>query len=190
MTVLQTEPEALSGQKRTEQPAPIKRVCFVCTGNTCRSPMAAAVANALAAEPLQKLPQSVRNLTSPELEAFSAGLAAREGDPIAPNAVLALEAAGVCTFPPHDFHTHTAHTLCAEEAERYDLLIGLTREHALALLMRFPHLAQRIAPLPEEISDPYGGDEALYRDCLMRITRAVRTMLFPGSAGEAGGTVS
>lgn len=190
MTVLQAESAALSEQKHTEQPAPTKRVCFVCTGNTCRSPMAAAVANALAAEPLQGLPESIRDMTSPELEAFSAGLAAKKGEPIAQNAVLALEAAGVRAIPPHDFHTHTAHTLCAEEAERYDLLIGLTREHALVLLMRFPHLAQRIATLPEEISDPFGGDEAQYRDCLVRITRAVRTMLFPGSVGKADGANS
>ena len=62
----------------------ITRICFICTGNTCRSPMAEAVANALAKE---------KGHT--DLRAFSAGLYANANDPIAPNAVAALEAAGL-----------------------------------------------------------------------------------------------
>lgn len=179
MTVLQDAPETLQKNCRTEEPAPVKRVCFVCTGNTCRSPMAAAVANFLAFEPLQKLPESIRELTSPALEAFSAGLGAIEGDKIAQNAVLALENAGILAVPGHDYHAHTAHLICGEEAERFDLLIGLTRNHAFSLMMRFPNLAQKIVSLPADIPDPYGGDEKCYRDCLEQITHAVRELLFP-----------
>ena len=130
-------------QGREENDRP-RRVCFVCTGNTCRSPMAAAVANALAAAPAG-LPEEARG--APVLEAFSAGLAAAEGEPIAPNAVLALEAAGVPAVPGRDYHRHTAHTLCVEEAERYDLLLAVSRRHALELLLRCPHLAGRLEQL-------------------------------------------
>lgn len=156
----------------------IRRVCFVCTGNTCRSPMAAAVANALAHRELQKLPASLRNLAIPELEAFSAGICAHEGDPIAENAVLALEAAEIPVIPHHDYHLHTAHSLTEEEAESYDLLIGLTREHAMTLLIQFPHLAQRITVLPTDVSDPFGGSLEIYAACLEQITQGVRSILF------------
>ena len=170
------------GQK--EQP---RRVCFVCTGNTCRSPMAAAVANAMAYAPLAKLPEAVREFGRPGLEAYSAGLAAREGDPIAPNALKALEAAGVPVVPGRDYHRHTAHTLCEEEAERYDLLVALSREHALGLLLRFPQLAGRITTLGEDVPDPYGGSEQDYGVCLERITRLVRALLFPERNPAEGG---
>ena len=122
--------------------------------------MAAAVANAMAYEPLAKLPESLRELGRPELEAFSAGLAAGEGDPIADNAVRALEAAGVPAVPGQDYHRHTAHTLCGEEAERYDLLVAMSRQHALGLLLRFPQLAGRITTLGEDVPDPVRRERA------------------------------
>lgn len=183
--VLSSAPEAQKQKEQTDDPGTPRRVCFVCTGNTCRSPMAAAVANALANKSLQALPESIRALASPEIEAFSAGLFANEGEPIAPNAVEALEAAGIPAIPAHDYKKHTAHTLCAEEAERYDLIVGLTAQHAFQLMMQYPHLAQRITSMPTDIADPYGGDSEVYRKCLEQITQAVRKLLFPAS-GEKG----
>lgn len=181
------EPAPKTEGQAAGQGDPPRRVCFVCTGNTCRSPMAAAVANAMAYEPLAKLPESLRELGRPELEAFSAGLAAGEGDPIADNAVRALEAAGVPAVPGQDYHRHTAHTLCGEEAERYDLLVAMSRQHALGLLLRFPQLAGRITTLGEDVPDPYGGSEQDYRVCLERITRLVRELLFPERKPAEGG---
>lgn len=155
----------------------IKRICFVCTGNTCRSPMAAAVANAMALAKISQLPPSIRSLATPEWQAFSAGLYANEGDSIAPNAIRALEEAEIPAAAGLDYHNHVAHTLTDDEADRFDLLIGLTREHALGLMIRFPHLAQRITFFPQDISDPYGGSPALYRDCLEQIRRGVALLL-------------
>lgn len=153
----------------------IRRVCFVCTGNTCRSPMAAAVANALAvhAAEEQKLPQVT-------LEAYSAGLYASENQPISPLALSALENGGVPAVPGHDYHRHTAHTLTAEEAESYDLLIGLTGRHGMELMMRFPQKAAGICCMPADIPDPYGGDAETYRKCLEQIVSGVRALLFGG----------
>ena len=167
-------------KKETERESETHRVCFVCTGNTCRSPMAEAVANALAARELDILPDSLRELATPKLEAFSAGIFARDGDTIAENAVLALEQTEVPTVAGHDYHTHTAHTLTEQEAESFDLLIGLTREHAMSLLFQFPHLAKKITVLPKDISDPYGGSLDVYRSCLEQITEGVSALLFAG----------
>jgi protein-tyrosine phosphatase len=177
------EKTALSEGVKREESRP-RRVCFVCTGNTCRSPMAAAVANHLAKEALSKLPQSVRAYVSPDWEAYSAGILANEGDPIAFNAVLALEDAGILPDPNRDYHRHTAHRLTEKEATQYDRLVGLSREHALALLMQFPALASRISCFPTDIPDPFGGSAADYRICLSAITDGVRSMLFGDSEGE------
>ena len=155
-----------------------KRICFVCTGNTCRSPMAAAVANALAHKDLETFPESVRAMMSPRLVAYSAGICAHPGDPIAENAIAALENANIPAIDGLDYHNHSAHTLGDEEAEGYDLLIGLTREHAMSLLFRFPRLAHRIATFPSDISDPYGGSPELYQRCLEQITEGIKIGLF------------
>ena len=165
---------------RNEDQRESRRICFVCTGNTCRSPMAAAVANAMAQEQLSMLPSSIRELATPNIQAFSAGLYANEGDPIASNAIRALEDANVPVVKGADYHDHVAHTLTDEEAEGFDLLIGLTREHAFGLMIRFPHLAQRITVFPQDISDPYGGSLSLYRDCLEQIRQGVASLLHLG----------
>ena len=141
------------------------RVLFVCTGNTCRSPMAAAIANAMAKE----------HPAFP-LFASSAGLYANDGEPIAKNAVLALDAAGV---EPRDYRTHLAHTLSHEEAAAFDLLVGVTRRHAAELLFRFPDLASKITCLPMDVADPYGGDLETYKSCLSALRGAVGKLLFP-----------
>ena len=159
-----------------------KKICFICTGNTCRSPMAEAVANAWAYKEIESLPSACRDLATPSLEAFSAGLCANEGAPIAAHAVSALEAAGIIALPSRDYRLHTAHTLTEQDATEYDLLIALTREHAMALLFRFPQLAQRITVFPTDIPDPFGGSAEDYRICLERIMQGVCDMLFAGES--------
>ena len=114
----------------------------------------------------------------PPVEAFSAGLYANDGEPIAQNAVAALENAGVAAVAAYDYHAHIAHTLTEAEAAEYDLLIGLSDSHVLELLMRFPSLAQRIVRMPKPISDPFGGDLARYTACLAEIDEGVKELLF------------
>ena len=154
------------------------KILFVCTGNTCRSPRAAAVANHLAKLELDAYPESARAAMTPRVEAISAGLAAQEGEPIAANALLSLEKAGIQPVPAQDYRQHTAHNLPLDIADQCDRIIGMTGEHVMALLMRFPMYAGKITGMPEPIPDPYGGDEETYRTALEAITRGVRELLY------------
>ena len=158
--------------------APVQRICFVCTGNTCRSPMAAAVANAMAEQALASLlPKELQEQIEPSLKAFSRGLYAIEGQPISHNAKAALEDAGIPPVAWNDYHGHVAHTLREDEAEACDLLVGMTSGHTMELILRFPHLVERIRAFPREISDPYGGDLNAYTDCLAQIQAGVKELL-------------
>lgn len=163
-------------EQKNEQAFPqAKKVCFVCTGNTCRSPMAEAVTNALA---LGNLPILARDTVPPSVIAVSAGLYAHDGDPISHNAVSALEQAGIEPIPSRDYHRHTAKNIDERLVEECDLLVAMTPSHAMELLLRFPAAAQRITVMPKAVSDPFGGDLARYAQCLEEITEGVRSLLF------------
>ena len=136
----------------------IRRVCFVCTGNTCRSPMAAALYNHLhAGEPTH---------------AFSAGLCANEGEPIALNALLALKGRGVVSNAQNNYEVHKSQMLTKEMVDLSDAVYALTSRHYLALCTAFPEEIDKFHVLGE-IADPYGGSLDLYRQTLAEIEEAL-----------------
>lgn len=143
-----------------------RRILFVCTGNTCRSPMAAALFN-----DMMRLPREICTACPEEREAFaatatSAGLYAREGDPISAQAVTALREAGVEATPGNDYPAHRARTVSAEMMEEADEVIAISAAHAMELTFRFPEYADKIGTLPMDVPDPYGGGAEAYRQCL------------------------
>ncbi|BAD39061.1 low molecular weight protein arginine phosphatase [Symbiobacterium thermophilum] len=130
----------------------VERVLLVCSGNTCRSPMAAALLRALwrRADP------------GWDLQVDSAGIGAFPGLPAAPNAVAAMKARGI------DLSGHRSQAVT--DLEGYDLVLGMTRAHRDALRTRFPALAGRIFTLAEyagvggDLSDPFGGPLQAYEE--------------------------
>ena len=154
------------------------RVCFVCTGNTCRSPMAAAVLNhktriieGCTACDINKL------LNTKPIRATSAGLYAM-GEPIAENAARALEAAGIPSLADNHYRAHISRSIDLETMESCDRIVGLTSKHALQLLTMYPQFASKITCFPEDIPDPFGGDLEAYKACLEAIRRGIDDMFF------------
>ena len=136
-----------------------KLVCFVCTGNTCRSPMAAAVLNALGRG---------------EYQAVSAGLSAVEGDAISEHAVQALHEAGFASTEENPYERYRARSITAEMVAHCDLIVGITARHLLSLVCAFPQAAEKMVCLPRDIADPFLGDLSVYKSCLADITAAVK----------------
>ena len=158
-----TKPLAVSAQAENAGNRPY-RVLFVCTGNTCRSPMAEALFR----------DRMLRWRGEGAVLVASAGLYAAVGAPISPNAVLALEAFGIADMPANPYRAHQARNVDAQLMAEADEVVAISAGHAMELLMRYPAHASKITALPLDIPDPYGGDEHCYRACLECISCAIQ----------------
>lgn len=136
-----------------------RQICFVCTGNTCRSPMAAAILNAYGKQR--------------GLRAVSAGLYPDcEGAPMTDKAITALEKLGIESTPDNDFlHHETKQITEAIVAGSYSVY-GMSSRHAMTLLSHFPQYAAKISSLGK-IPDPFGGDQKVYDNCCRSIAKLI-----------------
>lgn len=165
VTELEKKPEANGGERL---------VCFVCTGNTCRSPMAAAVFNDMSLAPEICTACDIEKLMGRKnIRATSAGLAAF-GEPISENACAALEEAGVTSTPRNDYRSHVARGIDLETMKKAELVVGISSSHAMRLMVTFPQFASKITCMPKDVPDPWGGSLEDYRECLALISEGVR----------------
>lgn len=155
---------AVLAEKDTNADA-CRTVLFVCTGNTCRSPMAAALFHHLMAGDAAKNQIPSR--------AISAGLFAKEGDPITPLAAEVLLEAGVLPTPENDYTAHRARTVSEELIRMSDEVVAISGSHAMQLMLRYPAYASKITTLPLDIPDPFGGTKDTYRACLDLLSAAI-----------------
>jgi protein-tyrosine phosphatase len=138
-------------------------IVFVCTGNTCRSPMAEALCKRLLAD---RLGCSVVELPRRGFLVHSAGLAAMMGGAAAAHAVEAVAELG------GDLSGHQSRPLLPKLAAQADFLVAMTQGHLAALTAQFPHLTVRprlLSPNGHDLPDPIGSDGPVYRDCARQI---------------------
>lgn len=137
----------------------MKKILFVCTGNTCRSPMAQGIFNKIAAE---------KHL---DYKADSAGLMTMTGLPYSENAVNACEKNGV------DISNGNSVSIQDVNLNAYDLICPMTVNHA-QLLTQLGADKEKIMLLSSSgISDPYGGDIKVYEKCCLEIKQAIEKLI-------------
>ncbi len=138
-------------------------IVFVCTGNTCRSPLAEALCKKMLAE---RLGCPVEDLPQRGFVVISAGLAAARGEPAAEEAVAVARALGA------DLSGHASRPATPELLAQADWVIGMTGSHvaALAGYAGFTRGARLLGGAAGDLADPIGGDRSVYEACARAIT--------------------
>lgn len=132
-----------------------KAILFVCTGNLCRSPMAAGLLRAR----LQADGQG------DEYQVLSAGTWTVDGKLASHYARLVMADRGI------DISDHRTREISADLVDAADLILVMTRAHRESLVAEFPEAASRIYLLSEmigktyDIADPYASSLACYAYC-------------------------
>lgn len=139
------------------------KVLFVCTGNTCRSPLAESL---------------LRNMNIPGVEVRSAGTFASDGSEASTNTKKVLEEKGI----PHN---HKSSMLSEDLVQWADRILTMTVGHKTTVIDLFPQTMAKVFTLKEfagvdgdkDIGDPYGGSVEVYRATYEEIKVAIDSIV-------------
>ncbi|WP_203248446.1 low molecular weight protein arginine phosphatase [Sporosarcina beigongshangi] len=146
-------------------------IYLICTGNTCRSPMAEAVLRS----------KELGNVT-----VRSAGIHAQNGQPISRHAKTLIEEADMP-------YTPWSRAVTGEDLEWADVVLTMTEAHRAELLYRYPTMQKKTFTLKGfvefetggDVQDPYGGNLDMYRQTFSELSTVMDRLEQKLTEGQA-----
>jgi len=134
------------------------RVLFVCTGNTCRSPMAEAIL-------------ASKNING--LEVRSAGIFALPGADASPQTIEVLIENDIS-------FSHQAKQLSEMDVDWADFILTMTNDHKQWILQQYPQSSTKVYTVKEfanghgDVMDPFGGPVEIYRKTFQELHEIIK----------------
>lgn len=146
----------------------MKKIMFICTGNICRSAMA------------DGLMRKLVKIKNKDVEVYSCGIFAEDGDMPTYNAVEAIKEYGV------DLKPHRATNIRNSKIKEMDIILCATVSHKNNVQAMYPELKDKIFTIKEyagfdknnlDIPDPWGYDIETYRFCASTISNCLEKII-------------
>lgn len=134
------------------------KVLFVCSMNTCRSPMAAAI---------------LSEFGNDRYIASSAGTFVCGSSPICKDAAFTLESVGIAKY---NYIVHRSRPITKELMQENDIIVAMTKGHKNVLCSLFPEYADKITVFSEDIGDFARGDIVKYQLAYVKLKKGIFEM--------------